>query len=130
MDFAYYYCEWELMGMDEDYIPSAEAHEEGELPRALSETTLCVRYKGSADSRILRGKDISGDPWGDEVSQMVWGPGDELPYAEWERLAGTPERAMEALTNQQHEFDLVGPGAADYAAQFEVEEFVIGGPVA
>lgn len=92
--------------------------EDGEL------TELCIQYTGKSDSRIMRQQDLSGV--GGEIhpdhvlEDLVWEPGSVVPYADWEEMAGSPERSREMLQIHGHEFELVGPGAEDF--EWEVAE--------
>ena len=99
-----------------------EAPEEAEAK--LSDTVLCVRYKGTANQRSLSADDISGV--GSTAPEfLVWTPESEVPWEDWLRLAGSEERARQALKDMAHDFELVGPGAEADAA----EEFEVGGSV-
>lgn len=105
---------------------------EDEMPERvpmLSETTLAVVYNGTADKRILTRRDLSGDPEATTMDILAWVPGSEIDFASWREFAGSDERALEMLQKQQHEFALLGPGAADFAASLEEEEFVFEEPV-
>lgn len=78
------------------------------------EQVLSVRYKGTANQRILMQSDLSGltttsPQWG-----VVLTPGAELPFELWEQMAASPERARSVLSLHSHEFELVGPGADEY----------------
>jgi len=100
----------------------------GEAPEAaaakLSDSVLCVRYKGSANQRSLSATDLSGV--GSAAPEfLVWTPESEVPWEDWLRLAGSEERARQVLKDMVHDFELVGPGAEADAA----EEFEVGGSV-
>ena len=101
----------------------------GEAPEEavakLSDTVLCVRYKGTANQRSLSGDDISGVGGSAAPEYLVWTPDSEVPWEDWLRLAGSEERARRALKDMAHDFELVGPGAEADAA----EEFEVGGSV-
>lgn len=97
--------------------------------RPLSATVLCVRYKGSADTRALTRRDLSGNIAAPDSAPLQWIPGSEVEWAFWLEYAGSRERALEVLAAMEHEFELVGPGADDFASALEVEEFSIGGVV-
>lgn len=99
--------------------------------RPLSETELCVRYKGTSNARILSERDLSGDPEKSDLPRLVWSAGGEISYKSWQEYAGSKERALECLALWAFEFELVGPGAAELSASVEGEEdFAIGGLVA
>lgn len=95
---------------------------EPEVP--LSETQLCVKYTGDSHFRILSVSDLRGEKT-DEDGALVWTPGQETPYELFLMFAGSHERAVEVLSKHSHEFSIVGPGAEDYYASLEVEEFSI-----
>lgn len=95
----------------------------------LSETTLCVVYKGTADTRVLSRRDLSGNVEDSANDVLVWKPGAEIDFLSWLDYAGSEERALEVLQKHSHEFELIGPNAADWAESLEVEEFSIGGVV-
>lgn len=100
------------------------ASEPEELEGPLSETVLCVRYKGTSNARVLNRSDLSGLPEDDD-SELKWEPGAEIAWEHWVDMAGSEDRAREVLARHAHEFELVGPGAEALAE----EEFNIGGVV-
>jgi len=110
-----------------DPAPSLPVGGAGEAPEAvakLSDSVLCVRYKGSANQRSLSAIDLSGV--GSAAPEfLVWTPESEVPWEDWLRLAGSEERARQVLKDMVHDFELVGPGAEADAA----EEFEVGGSV-
>lgn len=91
----------------------------------IEDTELCVRYIGTGDTRTISHRDLAVDnvPVEPIEDDLVWTPGSVVLYADWERMAGTPEQAKEMLRKQAHEFTLVGPGSEDVGE----EEFSIGG---
>ena len=90
---------------------------------------LRVRYRERSDFRILSARDLSGDPALSDEPALTWaGNGAEVPWDEWERYAGSRERALSVLRAHAHEFELVGPGADELEPQAD-EEFAIGGTV-
>lgn len=105
--------------------------DEEAVERPLSETTLCVRYTGTSNWRYLTRSDLAGTPsTGDETGdQLAWSPQSEVDFGFWLEYAGSRERALEVLRQHAHEFELVGPGAEEFAADVEDEEFSIGGSV-
>lgn len=92
-----------------------------EAPRPLSETQLCVRYRGNSNFRILTLSDLRGEEVTDDAEELVWTPGSEIAWATWLDYAGSDDRAHEVLKANADDFDLVGPGAHE----IEVEEFSI-----
>jgi len=104
--------------------PSEAVTEEVEEPE-----TLRVRYKGTADRRVLTRGDLSGVPGDESGDSLNWTPGSDI---DWETVvefaAGDEERARTVLRSQQHEFELVGPGSEEFWIVDDEEEFNIGGP--
>lgn len=92
-------------------------------PEPLSATVLCVRYKGSADVRTLTRADLSGDRTASNEEAISWTPKSEVEWERWLDLSGGRARAIEILTLHSAEFEIVGPGADEFAASFELEEF-------
>jgi hypothetical protein len=95
----------------------------------LSDTVLCVRYNGDANSRTISARELSGSQEASENDLLIWTPGAEIEWEKWEAMAGSRERALAVLTQQAHEFSLVGPGAEELQASNEVVEFEVGGSV-
>lgn len=91
-----------------------------------TEDVLRVRYNGTANQRIMSGRDISGT--GDHSRTLVWTPGSEIDYKWFLELAGSEEQARAVLKAHSHEFELVGPGAEDI--DIVADEFDVGGVVA
>lgn len=111
-----------------DYIPSAGAHEEGELPDPVP----TVRYRGSADERRVYVRDLQGLPReksGERPGEYLsWtrSTGHEVPWSVFVEACGSQEQAVAFLVTNSFEFetrhlDLELP---------EEEEFNIGGSVA
>ena len=114
--------------MEPEYVTvdGAEPATESKEETKLSDTELCVRYKGTADTRTLSHQDLAGEVTLEETEpDLEWTPGSEVAYAKWEWLAGNDERARQVLKNQAYEFELVGPGAEDFEVgeeEFTFEE--------
>lgn len=100
-----------------------------ENQRPLVETTLCVRYKGTSNSRVLTQGDLSGEGAGAGDISLVYGPGEDIAWEDWVDLAGSEDRARSVLNQHLHEFEVVGPGADVFNAVEGEEEFSIGGVV-
>jgi hypothetical protein len=90
------------------------------------EEVLRVRYNGTANSRVLTRADLTGVPVEGGEDSLVWSPGGEIEWDAWLEMAGSDERARNVLLAHQHEFELVGPGAAELLAGEAEEEFSIG----